>query len=534
MNNQQYYDVLIVGSGAAGLTLALSLPDNLDVAVLSKTSIEENATFYAQGGISAVVDDKDSVEAHMEDTIKAGHGLCRQEAVRFIVERGRERVDWLSSKGVSFSKRKSKSGRQELHLSQEGGHSARRVVHAADKTGEAIETALVKKFRNSKVTLLENHIAIDLICSSNDKKKSNRCDGVFVLDKKSNSIKSIGSKITVLATGGAGKVYLYTSNPDVSTGDGIAMAWRAGCSIANMEFVQFHPTCLYHPNAKSMLLTEALRGEGGILTLPSGERFAHHYHPMAELAPRDTVAKAIDTEMKKKGCDYIYLDISHKSGSFIKTHFPNAYQNCLRFGFDISREPIPIVPAAHYFCGGIVTDLDGRTSIERLYAIGETACTGLHGANRMASNSLLECLVLAESSAESITTTLAHSSGQFNIPEWDESRVVESDEDIMVSHNWDELRRIMWNYVGIVRSSSRLAKAQKRVELLKDEVSEFYGNYKMKSDLIELRNLVQIADLIIKSATMRKESRGLHYTLDYPSMNEEYSSDTVLSLRRVS
>ncbi len=532
MNNQQYYDVLIVGSGAAGLTLALSLPDCLDVAVLSKTSIEENATFYAQGGISAVVDDKDSVDAHMEDTIRVGHGLCRQEAVRFIVERGRERVDWLSSKGVSFTKRKSKSGRKELHLTQEGGHSARRVVHAADKTGEAIENALVKRFRNSKVTLFENHIAIDLICSKNDKKGFNRCDGVFVLDKKNSSIKSIGSRITVLATGGAGKVYLYTSNPDVSTGDGIAMAWRAGCSIANMEFVQFHPTCLYHPDAKSMLLTESLRGEGGILRLPNGERFAHNYHPMAELAPRDTVAKAIDTEMKKKGCDYIYLDISHKSSSFIKDHFPNAYQSCLRFGFDISREPIPIVPAAHYFCGGIVTDLEGKTSIDCLYAIGETACTGLHGANRMASNSLLECLVLAESSAESIEKKLSISNRAPNILEWDDSRVVESDEDVMVSHNWDELRRIMWNYVGIVRSSSRLRRAQKRVELLKDEINEFYGRYKMKSDLIELRNLVQIADLIIKSAMTRRESRGLHFTLDYPDVNDKYDSDTVLSLRK--
>ena len=525
MNTEEYYDVLIIGSGAAGLTLALSLPDSLKVAVLSKTTIEENATFYAQGGISAVIDDSDSIAAHVEDTVRSGGGLCRPEAVQFIVERGRESVNWLSTKGVSFSKRRSKSGRLELHLTQEGGHSARRVVHAADKTGEAIENALVSRFRKSSLGLFENHIAIDLICSNSLPK---RCDGVFVLDKSNNQIRSIGAKITVLATGGAGKVYLYTSNPDVSTGDGIAMAWRAGCKVANMEFVQFHPTCLYHPDAKSLLLTEALRGEGGILRLPNGRRFAEEYHPMGELAPRDAVAQAIDTEMKKGGYDHVYLDISHKSKSFIKEHFPNAYEGCLRFGFDLSSQPIPIVPAAHYLCGGVVTDLKGRTNIENLYSIGETGCTGLHGANRMASNSLLECLVLAESSAASIADKLDKTSTFGQIPDWDESLVVDSEEEVVVSHNWDELRRVMWNYVGIVRSSSRLQKARRRIDLLKQEIAEFYGSYKMKSDLIELRNLVQVADLIIKSAMHRKESRGLHYTLDYPESNEKYSKDTLL------
>ena len=529
MDNYKQYDVIIVGSGAAGLTLALSLPKHLNIAVISKTSVQESATYYAQGGISAVMDDDDSVDSHVADTLKTGAGLCREDAVKFIVENGKSQIEWLKQKGVAFTTRKSKSGKSELHLTQEGGHSARRVVHAADKTGKAVETTLVEKFKSTGVTLLENFIAIDLIKSSSKRHAYNKCIGLYVYDVSNKAVMSIESKVTVLATGGAGKVYLYTSNPDISTGDGIAMAWRAGCSVANMEFVQFHPTCLFHPKAKSLLITEAVRGEGGKLLLPSGEQFMQKYDERAELAPRDIVAKAIDSEMKRIGCDSLFLDISHKSAAFILKHFPNAHEVCLRYGFDLTKEAIPIVPAAHYLCGGIVTDLTGKTSMQGLFAIGETACTGLHGANRMASNSLLECLVLAEAASKEIMTVLERHRGFENAPSWDESQVTDSEEDIMISHNWDELRRTMWNYVGIVRSKKRLLYAKRRVELLKSEIAEFYGDHKITPDLIELRNLIQVADLIIRSAMKRKESRGLHFNLDYPHRDSKYQRDTLLN-----
>ena len=520
-------EVLIIGSGAAGLSLALSLSQHTDVIVLSKATIEENATYYAQGGISAVVDESDSLDSHLEDTIRAGDGLCDRETVEFIVGRARERVQWLSDKGVQFTKRLSKSGKTELHLSQEGGHSIRRVVHAADRTGQAIESTLVEEFKSQKIRFLDNHIAIDLV--SRSEAGNTTCIGAYILNKKTNKIRSIKSRFTVLATGGAGKVYLYTSNPDVSTGDGIAMAWRLGCKIANMEFVQFHPTCLYHPHAKSLLLTEALRGEGGKLISPTGESFAHKYDNRAELAPRDIIAKAIDHEMKRVGADCVYLDISHRKPEFIKKHFPNAYKSCLDYGVDITKEPAPIVPAAHYLCGGILTDIKGETNIENLYAIGEAGCTGLHGANRMASNSLLECLVVADTCGESILSKLKQiRSPDHPIPQWDETKVTTSEEDIMVAHNWDEIRRTMWDYVGIVRTDKRLGQAEKRIRNIRTEIDEYYSKHRVNSDFIELRNIAQIADLIIKSALSRKESRGLHFNSDHPDKNDLYKHNSIL------
>ena len=520
-------DVLIIGSGAAGLSLALSLSEHTNVIVLSKATIEENATYYAQGGISAVVDESDSLDSHVEDTIRAGDGLCDRKTVEFIVERARERVEWLSDKGVQFTKRLSKSGKTELHLSQEGGHSIRRVVHAADHTGQAIESTLVQEFKNQKILFLDNHIAIDLITTSNTGNSS--CVGAYILNKKTKKICSIKARFTVLATGGAGKVYLYTSNPDISTGDGIAMAWRTGCEIANMEFVQFHPTCLYHPHAKSLLLTEALRGEGGKLVSPTGESFAHKYDKRAELAPRDVIAKAIDHEMKRVGSDCVYLDISHRKPEFIKTHFPSAYNSCLNYGIDITKEPAPIVPAAHYLCGGILTNIKGETNIENLYAIGEAACTGLHGANRMASNSLLECLVVADSCGESILSKNKQSkNSDYSIPQWDETKVTTSDEGIMVAHNWDEIRRTMWDFVGIVRTDKRLGQAAKRIQNIRMEIDEYYSKHRVNSDFLELRNIAQIADLIIKSALSRKESRGLHFNSDHPKKNERFQRNTIL------
>lgn len=506
-----HFDCLIIGGGAAGLTLALNLADTHKIAVITKAPSVESSTFWAQGGIAAVMDESDTAEKHIEDTLVAGAGLCDRDAVAFTVNNSRAAIEWLIELGVEFSRRDDKG---DYHLTQEGGHSHRRIIHAADATGKAVAKTLNQKaHEHPNIHLLENHVAVDLVV----KKKGwpRRCVGAYILNRNSGEVELFNARATVLATGGASKVYLYTSNPDGSSGDGIAMAWRAGCRVANMEFNQFHPTCLYHPKAKSFLVTEAIRGEGGKLLLPDGSEFMHRYDKRKELAPRDIVARAIDSEMKRLGADCLYLDISHRDADFIKSHFPNAYKRCLKLGIDITKEPIPIVPAAHYTCGGVMVDHCGRTDIERLYAIGETSYTGLHGANRMASNSLLECIVYGRSAAHDIRNHIdAWPEPSFGKP-WDASKVTSSDEEIVISHNWDELRRFMWDYVGIVRTKKRLQRAEHRIKLLKDEINEYYGQHKVTRDLIELRNLVVVADLIIKSAQQRKESRGLHYTTDY-------------------
>ena len=538
MVHQHDFDVLIIGSGASGLSLALRLSKHANVGVVSKGPLKEGSTYYAQGGIAAVLDPDDTLASHVEDTLNAGAGLCDQDVVEFVTAKGQESIEWLLDMGVPFTP--DEDSDLPYHLTQEGGHSHRRIIHAADATGKAVETTLESEVRgNPKISLYEHHIAIDLITknkvgenksSGNSDQKADRCLGAYVLDKKHDHVVTFRAKFVVMATGGAGKVYLYTSNPDVSTGDGIAMAARAGCDIANMEFMQFHPTCLYHPAAKSFLITEAIRGEGGVLLLPNGERFMDRFDERAELAPRDIVARAIDHEMKRTGSDSVFLDISHKPASFIKEHFPNVSEKCLEFGFDITKDPIPVVPAAHYMCGGVIADMNGQTTLPGLYAIGETSCTGLHGANRMASNSLLECLVYAQSCHNDILANLAGAEMPQDLPLWDETQVTDSDEQVVVSHNWDELRRFMWDYVGIVRTTKRLQRAKNRVELLKGEIAEYYGNFRVTNDLIELRNLVQVADLIIESALHRKESRGLHYTLDYPDLSDQLQN-TILRSR---
>ena len=504
MKNPSYYDVLIIGSGAAGLTAALHLASSYNVAILAKATINSSTTMYAQGGIAAVMTSNDSVESHIADTIKTGAGLCDPDVVKFVITSAKSAIDWLVKQGVNFSM----ANNQTFHLTQEGGHSHRRVLHAADATGAEIINNLVKQLQKLPVTIFSEHTAINLIT------QQKRCTGIYAFNNNTNTTEIFQAKTTILATGGASKVYLYTSNPDCSSGDGIAMAWRAGCQIANMEFNQFHPTCLYHPQAKSLLITEALRGEGGKLLLPNGERFMHKFDSRAELAPRDIVARAIDFEMKRLGIDCVYLDISHKTADFIITHFPNVYKNCLNFGFDITKKPIPVVPAAHYTCGGIVVDQHGRTNLPGLYAIGETACTGLHGANRIASNSLLECVVYGIAASNDIKNTITKLKPPHPAPPWDESQVTDSDEEIVVTHNWGEIRHLMWDYVGIVRTNKRLARASHRIELLKSEIQEYYSNFKISKNLLELRNLVVVADIIIRSATARKKNIGLHYNLD--------------------
>jgi L-aspartate oxidase len=523
------FDVAIVGSGLAGLTLALHLAGRKRVAVISKRSLSDSASDWAQGGISAVLASDDSIESHVQDTLIAGAGLCDETVTRYIVSHGREMIDWLIAQGVGFTR--DAASDTGFHLTREGGHSHRRVVHAADATGHAVQTALIAQVRaHPNITLLEEHIAIDLITGVKLGRRGNRCYGLYALDKRSGRVFTIAAAATALATGGAGKVYLYTTNPDVATGDGVAMGWRAGCRVANMEFIQFHPTCLYHPHAKSFLITEAVRGEGGLLKRPDGSRFMPEHDPRAELAPRDVVARAIDFEMKKRGLDCVYLDISHKPAEFLQSHFPTIYQRCLELGIDITRQPIPVVPAAHYSCGGILTDLRARTDVEGLYALGEVACTGLHGANRLASNSLLECLVLGRAAAEDIAAQPVAESPA--LPAWDESRVTDADEEIVISHNWDELRRFMWDYVGIVRTNKRLQRALNRINLLTEEISEYYRNFRVTNDLIELRNLVLTAELIVRCALHRHESRGLHYSRDYPEQLPRAES-TVLSPRHL-
>lgn len=525
------FDVAIVGSGLAGLSVALNLAQTRRVVVIAKRAMQEGASDRAQGGIAAVLDSADSVENHVHDTLVAGGGLCDEAATRYIVEHGREAIEWLINQDVPFTR--DAAAELGFHLTREGGHSHRRIIHAADATGHAVVETLSERARNHpNITILEDYQAIDVITSARLGLPGRRCHGLYALDLKNDRTVTIEAPHTVLATGGAGKVYLYTTNPDTSTGDGIAMAWRAGCRIANMEFIQFHPTCLFHPHAKSFLISEAVRGEGGVLRLPDGTRFMPSHDERAELAPRDIVARAIDFEIKKHGIDCVYLDISHQPAAFLHEHFPTILARCQEFGIDITKEPIPVVPAAHYTCGGIVTDLDGRTDLAGLYAVGEASYTGLHGANRLASNSLLECLVIGRSAAEAIEREGFAAAVHAPLPDWDESRVSDSDEEVVVAHNWDELRRLMWNYVGIVRTDKRLARAQHRLSLLRDEIHEYYANFRINRDLLELRNLVDVATLIVESARSRRESRGLHYSRDWPNALPK-ALPTVLSPERV-
>jgi L-aspartate oxidase len=506
------FDVLIVGSGLAGLSAALHLAPTHRVAILTKRSMSDGSSGWAQGGIAAVMDRSDSFASHVDDTLVAGAGLSDPAATRFVVEHAPESVEWLQSLGVPFSEEDG-----HLHLTREGGHSARRIVHVTDATGAAVQQTLIQRVKHTpNITMLEHHMLVDLIMAGKLGMQPNRCLGLYALDETTDEVVTFRAPHTILATGGAGKVYLYTTNPDTATGDGIAAAWRTGCRVTNMEFIQFHPTCLYHPHVKNFLISEAVRGEGGRLMLPDGTRFMPNHDPRLELAPRDVVARAIDFEMKKHGLDCVLLDISHQPAAFIKEHFPNIYARCLDLGIDITRQPIPVVPAAHYTCGGIHTDLSGRTDVPGLHAIGETAYTGLHGANRLASNSLLECMVFARSASTDILATPMPAAP--DVPQWDDSRVTDADESVVISHNWDELRRFMWDYVGIVRTNKRLDRAAHRIKLLQQEIQEFYGAFHVTRDLLELRNLVTVADLIVRSAQSRHESRGLHFSRDYPQM----------------
>ena len=507
-------DVLIIGSGAAGLSLALKLADHCQVIVLSKSDRNEGSTRYAQGGIAAVFDEQDSIDAHVKDTLAAGAGLCEEPAVRFTAERAKASLEWLISYGVPFDTEKSESGEERFHLAREGGHSHRRILHAADATGEALQITLNDAVStHPNIHIFERYNAIDLIPSKEEK---NSVVGAYVWNRQQEHVEVIRAPFVALATGGGSKVYQYTSNPDVSSGDGIAMAWRAGCRVANMEFNQFHPTCLFHPQARNFLITEALRGEGANLCHADGTRFMHKFDERGDLAPRDVVARAIDYEMKRLGADCMYLDISHKPADFIVKHFPNIYRKCRSLGIDITREPIPVVPAAHYSCGGVMTDFNAKTDLNNVYAIGEVAYTGLHGANRMASNSLLECVVFASAAAEDIIKNLPSADCEESIAPWDESQVSNSDEEVIIQHNWHELRLFMWDYVGIVRTDKRLERAMRRIKLLEQEITEYYSHFRVSNNLLELRNLVTVAELIVRCAMERKESRGLHFNLDYP------------------
>ncbi len=523
-------DVLIIGSGAAGLSLALRLADQHQVIVLSKGPVTEGSTFYAQGGIAAVLDETDSIDSHVEDTLIAGAGICDRHAVEFVASNARSCVQWLIDQGVLFDTHVQPNGEESYHLTREGGHSHRRILHAADATGREVQSTLVSKAQNHpNIRVLERSNAVDLIVS--DKiglPGTRRVVGAWVWNRNKETVETCHAKAVVLATGGASKVYQYTTNPDISSGDGIAMAWRAGCRVANLEFNQFHPTALYHPQARNFLLTEALRGEGTYLKRPDGTRFMPDFDERGELAPRDIVARAIDHEMKRLGADCMFLDISHKPADFIRQHFPMIYEKLLGLGIDLTQEPVPIVPAAHYTCGGVMVDDHGRTDVEGLYAIGEVSYTGLHGANRMASNSLLECLVYGWSAAEDITRRMPDAHGVSTLPPWDESRVENPDERVVIQHNWHELRLFMWDYVGIVRTTKRLERALRRITMLQQEIDEYYAHFRVSNNLLELRNLVQVAELIVRCAMMRKESRGLHFTLDYPELLT-HSGPSILS-----
>lgn len=523
-------DVLIIGSGAAGLSLALRVAEQHSVIVLSKGPISEGSTFYAQGGIAAVFDETDSIESHVEDTLIAGAGICDRDAVSFVASNAKTCVQWLIDQGVLFDTQVQSNGEASYHLTREGGHSHRRILHAADATGKVVENTLVSKALNHpNIRVIERCNAVDLIMS--DKiglPGTRRVVGAWIWNRNKESVETCAAKSVVLATGGASKVYQYTTNPDISSGDGIAMAWRAGCRVANLEFNQFHPTALFHPQARNFLLTEALRGEGAMLKRPDGSRFMPDFDARGELAPRDVVARAIDHEMKRLGVDCMYLDISHKPEEFVRHHFPMIYEKLLGLGIDLTKEPVPVVPAAHYTCGGVMVDDNGRSDVDGLYAIGEVSYTGLHGANRMASNSLLECLVYGWSAAEDINKRVASARQVETLPAWDESRVDDSDERVVIQHNWHELRLLMWDYVGIVRTTKRLERALRRITMLQQELDEYYSRFRVSNNLLELRNLVQVAELIVRCAMMRKESRGLHYTLDYPDLMQD-SGPSVLS-----
>ncbi|HWD17831.1 MAG TPA: L-aspartate oxidase [Verrucomicrobiae bacterium] len=530
------FDFLVLGSGIAGLSFALKAAQLGRVAIVTKKSSAESNTNYAQGGIAAVTSKEDSVEMHVRDTLAAGAGLCHEDVVRTIVTEGPARIAELIELGMKFSEREFEGGR-ELDLGREGGHSKRRILHAKDVTGREIERALLNAVaRHDQIEMFEDHLAIDLITSHKLHRRSgvaaptpaNRCLGAYVFDKNARTVETFAASFVLLATGGCGKVYLYTTNPDIATGDGVAMAYRAGAAVANMEFIQFHPTCLYHPLAKSFLISEAVRGEGGILRNAAGEPFMDQCHPLKSLAPRDIVARAIDSEMKKTGADCVFLDLTAKSARFIIDRFPNIYANCLKFGIDITKDYIPVVPAAHYQCGGVVTDVDGRTEIPGLFAVGEVGCTGLHGANRLASNSLLEALVVAHRAADQARLK-PEPAVSIDIPSWSTGQALDADEMVVVSHNWDELRRLMWDYVGIVRTNKRLQRAHSRVLNLQEEIREYYWGYLVNSDLLELRNIATVAELIINSALQRPESRGLNYNLDYPAPDPAWAQrDTVL------
>jgi L-aspartate oxidase len=519
LHTTHHFDVIIVGSGGAGLSLALSLPEHFNIAVLAKSTLTDASTFYAQGGVAAVLDEMDSLEQHIDDTMIAGAQLCEMDAVKQTVEGGKPAVDFLLKHGVQFTL----DEQEQLHLTREGGHSQRRIIHAADATGREISTTLVQRAQEKQnIHIFENYIAIDLICSKKlGHAGENRALGLYALDEHTEQVHTFLAPFTALACGGAMKAYLYTSNPDIATGDGITMAYRAGCRVANMEFNQFHPTCLYHPQARSFLITEAMRGEGAYLRLPDGERFMLRFDERAELAPRDIVARAIDYEIKRLGIRHVWLDITHKDEDFIKEHFPTLYARLLELGIDITKEMIPVVPAAHYTCGGVVVDENSQTDIAGLYAIGETSYTGLHGANRMASNSLLECFVYGMSAAKHIQENFKANQSIPEVPAWDDSQVTNPDEDVVILQNWDELRQTMWNYVGIVRTTKRLERALHRIEMLKKEITEYYQDYQVSKNLIELRNLVLVSEMIVRCAMQRKESRGLHYTLDYPEQLPE-------------
>ncbi len=519
-------DVLIIGSGAAGLSLALKLAEHCQIIVLSKSDRNEGSTRYAQGGIAAVFDEQDSIESHVADTLDAGAGLCDEKIVTYTAQEAKNALEWLIHFGVPFDTEESSDGQTKYHLTREGGHSHRRILHAADATGEAIQTTLNDAVAaHPNIHFFERYNAIDLIASEHTAK---HCKGVYVWNRKREQVEVIRSRFITLATGGGSKVYQYTSNPDVSSGDGIAMAWRAGCRVANMEFNQFHPTCLYHPQARNFLISEALRGEGAQLCHADGTRFMQNFDKRGDLAPRDIVARAIDFEMKRLGADCMYLDISHKSADFIVKHFPNIYRKCRSLGIDITRQPIPVVPAAHYSCGGVMTDINARTDLDNVYAIGEVAYTGLHGANRMASNSLLECVVFAKAAAEHILSRLSDKPSTEPIAPWDESQVSNSDEEVIIQHNWHELRLFMWDYVGIVRTNKRLERALRRIQLLEQEIHEYYAHFKVSNNLLELRNLVMVAELIVRCAMQRKESRGLHFNVDFPETLEQ-SAPTILT-----